>query len=171
MSRIALFVGALAIFAVAQPADAQVRFGPHLAWGEDTDLGIGGRLLFDLADVFGVTDGFFEDLTGQGGATYYFWDCNSSATSVDCSALQFDFDALVPFTIESSVTPYAGAGFHLARFSVDTPVSDGSETEFGVNILGGIFFDLGGLDAFAEAKLGLAGAEQLSLSAGVLFGG
>jgi hypothetical protein len=40
-----------------------------------------------------------------------------------------------------------------------------------VNILGGIFFDLGGLDAFAEAKLGLAGAEQLSLSAGVLFGG
>jgi hypothetical protein len=171
MKRLSLLAGALLVFAAAQPAAAQVRFGPHLAWGEDTDLGVGGRVLFDMAGLFGITEGFFTDLTGQAGGTYYFWDCDHGFDEVDCSALQFDFDGIVPFQVESAVTPFAGVGFHLARFSAENLGESDSETEFGMNVLGGIFFALGSLDAFAEAKLGLAGAEQLSLSAGILFGG
>jgi opacity protein-like surface antigen len=168
MKKWVCLLGAFGLLLAAQPATAQVSFGPQLAWGDDTDLGIGARVHFDLADMFGVEDGFFADLFGMGTGTYFFIDCPSG---VSCSFLEFNANAGVPFDIDGSVTPYAGAGIHLARASVSFQGFSESDTEFGLNILGGIFFPLGGLRGFAEAKFGISGADQLVLAGGVLFGG
>ena len=166
---------------VAIPAHAQITFGPQLAWGDDTDFGVGGRVDFDLAGPLAIDDGPFQNLFGSVTGSYFFDDCHSDAPdAVDCGFIEFNGNAAVPFTIEdSSLAGYLGAGVHIARFSVDTnqvekipglflPVSD---TEIGLNILGGFKFPLADLTGFVEGKFGLVGAEQFILSTGILFGG
>lgn len=168
----------LAMFALAgsallaQPAQAQVDFGPQIAWGDDTDFGVGGRIDFGIGNAFGVDDGPFANLFGSAAATYFFVDCPSNA---DCSYFEIDGNLAVPFTLEgNSLRPYAGAGIHVARWSVDfdgvgIPGADVDDTEVGLNLLGGIFFPISDLDGFVQGKFGLAGAEQFVLSAGILF--
>ncbi len=154
---------------LAQPAQAQVSFGPQLAWGDDTDLGIGGRAEFGLADAFGIDEDPFADLFGMATATYFFWDCDRGFDDVDedCSYFEINGNAAVPFEVESSAVPYAGAGLHIGRLSV----GNASDTEVGLNLLGGVHFPLGALRGFGEAKLGLGGADQFVIAGGVMFGG
>lgn len=171
MKKIGLVLGAVALLAAAQPAAAQVSFGPHVAFGADTDIGIGADVHVGLANALGIEDGFFANLVGQFTGTYYLWDCGV----VDCSFIDISANGVVPFAVESSVTPYAGAGIGVGRASVDydTPFGDfgASGTDVGLNVLGGIFFPLGGLNGFAEAKFGISGADQFVLRGGLLFGG
>lgn len=176
---VALALG-LAMAFVSVPAQAQVTFGPQLVWGDDTDFGVGGRVDFDLAGPLAITDGLFQDLFGSATASYFFWDCDlggDPGVAPDCGFIELNGNAAVPFTIEdSSVLGYLGGGLHLARFSVDrngAPFSEfgvRSDTEIGLNILGGIKFPLAGLTGFVEGKFGLIGAEQFVFSAGFLIG-
>lgn len=169
------WIAALALLLplLATPAEAQVSFGPQVAWGDDTDLGVGARAEFGLADAFGITEGPFAELYGMGTATYFFMDCGGGFGSdgVDCSYIEFNANGAVPFELEGSATPYAGAGLHLGRVSVSGGGFSSSDTEIGLNLLGGVKFPLGGLQGFGEAKLGLGGADQFVLAGGVLFGG
>lgn len=170
-----LVILAMATVAVtAQPAQSQTRFGPQVAWADDFDLGVGGRLDFGLGNLFGVDDGPFQNLFGSTTATYFFTDCGFS--EIDCSYIEFEGNLGVPFTLDgASIQPFAGAGLHVGRFSVDddfdTPFGSfsSSSTEVGLNLLGGIFFPLGDLSGFAQGKIELAGGEQFIISAGVLF--
>ena len=172
MKKIGLILGAVALLVAAQPASAQVSFGPQVSWGSEWDLGIGGRVHFDLGSAFNIEDGFFQDLFGMATGTYFMPDCGSV---VDCSFMDISANVAVPFPVESSVMPYAGAGIGIGRFSSDVDTIFGgfgaSGSNVGLNVLGGIFFPLGGLRGFAEAKYFTAGAGQFSLSGGILFGG
>ena len=177
----AVLVVSLGLVVAAQPAQAQLAFGPQLVWGDDADFGIGGRLDFDLAGPLAIEDGPLQNLFGSATGSYFFDDCPSRTPDlVDCSFIEFNGNANVPFTIEDSSTEgYLGAGLHLARFSVDTngPVEEPglfipvTDTEIGLNLLGGFKFPFSDLTAFVEGKLGLVGAQQFVLSAGILFGG
>ncbi len=181
MMRWAALVITLGLGFLVVPAQAQVTFGPQLAWGDDTDFGIGGRINFDLAGPLAIDDGLFQNLFASATGSYFFDDCGSGVPdAVDCSFIEFNGNANVPFTIEdSSVSGYLGSGVHLARFSVDTnsvnqtpglflPTTD---TEVGLNVLGGFMFPVSDLTGFVEGKFGLVGAQQFILSAGILFGG
>lgn len=46
----------------------------------------------------------------------------------------------------------------------------GSDTKLGLNLLGGLQFQIGSLNAFSEAWLQLSGGEQFGLTFGLLFG-
>ena len=177
MKRWATLAVGIGLLIAAQPIQAQFSFGPQLAWGDDTDFGIGGRLDFDLAGPLAIDDGPFQNLFGSATASYYFWDCGSSVPdTTDCGFIEFNGNAGVPFTIEdSALEGYLGTGLHVARFSVDhggavdeSPLF--SDTEIGLNLLAGMKFPLSDLTGFVEGKFGLVGAEQFVLSAGILFG-
>ena len=178
MKRWAVVAIGLTMVVVAVPVAAQVTFGPQLVWGDDTDFGVGGRVDFDLAGPLAIVDGPFQDLFGSVTGSYFFWDCPSfgTDTTADCGVIEFNANASVPFSVEgSSVLGYLGGGLHLARLSVDytTPTLGDldlrSDTDIGLNVLGGVKFPLAGMTGFVEGKFGVAGAEQFVFSVGLLF--
>jgi hypothetical protein len=72
----------------------------------------------------------------------------------DAFSLSFNGDFQYRFDTSGGVRPYLGAG--LALWWVDFDEFDESETEFGVNALGGMFFgQRSGPPMFIELKLGL----------------
>ncbi|MFP4623087.1 MAG: hypothetical protein ACOCVZ_10255 [Gemmatimonadota bacterium] len=170
MKNLLIAAGVLvALGAVAEPAQAQVQFGVQANYADDFDFGIGARAQFALGPTLDP-EGPLSELTGVVSFDYYFPDCGG----LDCSYIEFNGNALYPIDIGEGFAPYVGGGIHVGRVSVDFEsefADDTSDTEVGLNALGGATFGLGVLSAFAEAKLQLAGAEQFALTFGVLFGG
>jgi hypothetical protein len=144
------------------------RFGAQLSWGSDSDLGIGARFEADMTNVLSKNEPFSKAFfIGQ--FDYYFIDCGGA----DCSYWELNPSLAVPFKIQGSkVRPYAGAGLNIAHASVDLGTfGNASNTDTGINLLGGIKFPLSTMDAFTEARVSLGGGDQLALSFGLLFGG
>lgn len=156
-----------AILITAGAAEAQ-RFGPTLSWSDDFDLGLGARLEYDLPNLI-TAEGPFARTYLITSFDYMFPDCGV----VDCSYWQLNGNLAVPITA-TNINPYAGAGLNIARASASysdfgSNVSN-SNTEIGLNLLGGLQFQLGSLNAFSEAWLQLGGGEQFGLTFGLLFG-
>lgn len=162
MKRLALVLTAIGMLAV-QPgqARAQVGFGGQLSFAEDVDLGVGARITYDLAEIqpglhaIGTFDYFFPSTDGL-------------------SYLEVNANAGYDLPIEDQAfAPYVGGGLNLARASVDIDgiggSVSGSNTDLGLNILGGIRYPVSEVTTFAEVRLEAAGGEQFVLSAGVLF--
>jgi opacity protein-like surface antigen len=174
MKKWLLVAGALAVTSAVQPqqAEAQVLFGPQVAWGDDTDLGVGARVEFGLGNMI-AQEGPLAGLFGMVSGTYFFMDCggNVFGSNIDCSYIELNANAGVPFTLESGLVLYGGTGLHFGRTSVSWEGYSDSNTEIGLNLLGGVKLQLGGLNSFVEGKLGVSGASQFMILAGVLFGG
>lgn len=143
-------------------AEAQA-FGVQGNWGDDTDFGLGARLELGLPNLL-TTQGPFSNTYLIGSFDWFFPDCN------ECTYWEINANLAVPITA-TSIDPYAGAGLNIAHISVETGVGDVSDTEVGLNLLGGIRFDLGTLGAFTEGRFELGGGEQFVLTFGVLVGG
>lgn len=156
--------GVMALAALAAvPARGQERpfnLGAQLSWGDDADLGLGVRYenrLDRLAPsvplrVIGSFDWFFP------GNDVTYWELNANVA--------------YQFTLQNSrIGPYAGGGLNIARASVDVAgVGSASDTEVGLNLLGGIRFpSTGRLTPYVEIRLELGGGEQFVLTGGLLF--
>ena len=144
-------------------ADVQAqKIGPQVSWGNDFDLAVGARIELGLPNLLTSTGPLSS--TFLIGSFDYYLDCPS------CTLWEVNGNLAVPIA-SSSVDPYVGAGLNLSRFSFDVAGFDGSSTDVGVNLLGGLRFPVGALNAFGEGRLTLGGSEQLALTFGVLFGG
>ena len=103
MKRFAILLAGLALVSLAPAqAEAQVNFGPYVAWGDDSDLGVGGRIDVGLGNAFGVDSGPFQNLFLNSGVTYFFFDCDEGFDEVDCSWIEINGNLAVPFTMEGS---------------------------------------------------------------------
>ena len=135
-----------------ETASAQgFRWGPEVSLGTDTDLGLGARAEFDFSG---------SALTIIASFDYYFPD--GPATSWEING-----NLIYNFTIPSAptVTPYAGGGLNIGHVS-----SDGvSDTDPGLNLLGGTRFDAGSIMPFVEIKFTIEGVEQFVVTGGILF--
>lgn len=108
-------------------AQAQVQIGPTLAVSDEVDFGIGATLSTQ-APQLGESLGFMGEFI------VFFPDAGD----------YFEINGNVMYSFpltESTVLPFALAGLNIARFSSD--VGDFSNTEIGINLGGGITFDLG----------------------------
>jgi hypothetical protein len=78
----------------------------------------------------------------------------------------------VPFAGTGQITPFAGAGVNYRHISIDTntPGVDGSDSDLGLGLLGGIFLPIGTMTGQAEGRFDLGGGEQLVLSFTLFFG-
>jgi hypothetical protein len=163
----------LAILLVAPTAlDAQVHLGGQLSVGSDSDFGLGARATFGLPsptplEIIASADYFFPD--DAPGVDINYWEINANLVYL--------------FKIPGSiVAPYAGGGLNFARASYSTDLSDfgvelpgefstfdRSDSEFGLNLVGGAKFNVGSITPFGELRIELDGGDQVVLSGGALF--
>jgi len=148
----------------AQEARAQVRFGAQASVADDVDLGLGARVLFSLKQ-------FSERLEGIASFDWFFPD---SGAGVDWTYFELNGNVVysIPLSNTSALRPYAGGGLNIARSSVEVNVPgrpSASDTEIGLNLLGGSKFGSGRITPFAELRLELGGREQFVISGGILF--
>src|SRR5687768_2239938 len=153
---------AIALAIGAGSASAQ-RFGAQLNWGNDFDFGVGARVELGMPNLF-TSSGPLSRTSLVGSFDYFFPDCGG-----DCSYWEINGNLTIPITA-SGVDPYVGAGLNVARFSVDVAGADASNTELGLNLLGGINFGLGRVAAFGEGRVEIGGGEQFVLTFGIKFG-
>ena len=159
------FLTALAVMFLfgATQLSAQIRFGGQLNYGDDSDFGLGARLVLDdpaLGEFrfIGSFDLYFPDSPSDVDVDY--WELNGN--------IVYDFDIVNKPTL----TPYVGGGLnvaHVSRESTSPLGGSASDTELGVNLLGGLEFGMGRLRPFVEIKVELEGGEQFVITGGILF--
>ncbi|MFP4235677.1 MAG: DNA polymerase III subunit alpha, partial [Nitriliruptoraceae bacterium] len=135
----------------AAPSAAQVHLGPQISFGSDTDVGLGVRGVAGVPQYAGLEfagsfNVFFPD------PDFDFWELNGD--------LLYNFE--IP---EASVfRPYAGGGLNIARFS-DIGPTDASDTELGINLVGGAKFPNDGpVTPYLEIRGVVEGSEQVVLT-------
>jgi hypothetical protein len=168
MKKLSAVLAMVALASLPSIASAQ-RFGAHVNWGLDSELGLGGRYEHDLTNTLSKT-GPLANAFFIGQVDYYLDVCADSFTSLDCTMLEINPGLAINLNA-TNLKPYVGAGLNIARVTVSDGTNSASNTETGINLLGGLKFGLGGMSAFSEARLSLGGSEQLALSFGLLFGG
>lgn len=158
-----LFIAVALVVVGASTAEAQ-RFGGHAIWADDFDIGLGARMEMDLPGKLSkqapLSRAFF---IGQ--FDFFLDPCDG----IDCTYFEINPGIAVPLNA-TTLKPYLGAGLNIAHFSAGSGPGS-SDTDIGLNLLGGLKLNLSGLDAFTEARLALGGGEQFSIAFGVLFGG
>lgn len=151
-----------ALLATTGPLHAQT-FGLQASWGDDVDFGLGGRAAFDLVpasslELIGSFDYFFPD--EPAGMDIDYWELNGNL------AYAFNVAGAPGFA------PYVGAGLNVAHgsasFEADPDLSS-SDTEAGLNLLGGARFGRSSVKPYAELRFELGGGEQVVLTGGLLF--
>lgn len=155
--RIGTVVAGLGLVALLGAGElrGQVAFGAQAAWGSDTDLGIGGRVLGNIEQV---------NLEGVGEFNLFFPDG-------DVDFWEINANLFYHFHLEDtpSVLPYVGGGLNIAHVSV----GGAGDTEAGVNLAGGVRFPTAGEWApYLELRAAGVGADtdQLVLTGGILIG-
>lgn len=161
MRTLPILLCALMLGVLANPraAEAQVQIGPTLAYHDDFDVGLGGTLNVQmpaLGDRIGFMADvlvFFPDVEGLN-----YLEFNGNVT--------YDF----PLTNEN-VRPFVLVGLNVARASVDAvgAIEGGDNTEIGLNLGGGMAFDLAAMRPTVGARLEVSGGEGLVLFLTVPF--
>lgn len=158
-------VFALGVGAVALEGQA-VRVGGQVSYADDADLGIGPRLAIELPSVA-------SGVWLVGSFDYFFPDDGflSSGTDVDYWEINGNIIYAIQLPNAPNVEPYLGAGINIARVSATTesPAAEFSDTNVGLNVLGGLDFPLQGLTPFVEVRLEIDGGEQFVIAGGVMF--
>lgn len=166
-------VAGLIVACSAAPVAAQdVRhegFGVEGIWGSDSDFGVGARGEFDLHGALGSGSSIFSHAFIAATFDYFFPDCGGA----DCSWWEINPSLAVPLTVKSKLEPYVGAGLNIAHVSADLGSGFGSasNTDTGLNLLGGIRFPIAKQSGFAEARMASGGSDQFTLTVGILLGG
>ncbi len=153
MRRAILVMAILLMATGAGEARAQgFRWGPELSLADDADFGIGARMEFDFT-------GSRLSLLANGDIFFP----GNDITWIELNAnLVYNFDVASAPT----VTPYAGGGLNIRYADVG---SGGSDTDPGLNLLGGVRFDAGSISPFVEAKFEIEGGDQFVVTGGILF--
>lgn len=153
----------------ATPAAAQVAFGPQVSWADDADFGIGARVTFPLTQLMTAdADSPAQKMMLIGSFDWFFPD---DGDVPDLDVRYYEINANVAYTPEvEGLDPYFGGGLNIANAGISGGGESVSDTEVGLNILGGLNFLLGTFNTFAEGRLELSGGEQFVLTFGALFG-
>jgi len=151
---------------IAAPAAGQshVALGPLVTLGDDSHFGLGARAEMDLSDHLDIDHEFFRDVFGSATATYSFQDCRGGS---GCGWLELGGNLNVPVSGRTAdLVTYVGAGFHIvSAFREESFVDFRSspargtwhrrqtDTSVGLNLIGGLQFEVEATPAFVEGKL------------------
>lgn len=141
----------------ASPGRAQIHVGPQLSLGEESDLGIGGRVaVYDLGD-----SETFDNWEGVGSVDVFF-------PGDDVSYWELNFNGIYNFPLGEGTPlfPYLGGGLNVARTSFEDADAD---SDLGLNLLAGWKYRAESMTPFGEVRVELGGGEQLVVSGGILL--
>ncbi len=141
------------------PSPVTFELGPRVGYDiggdvEEAFLGVDARL-----GVMALPIDF------QATFDYYFMEEN-------VTFWQLGLNALLGFGPGIIFTPYVGAGLGIARISVDLGVDDlsDSDTDTGVNLIGGARFGVGPIRPFVQAQVTVLGdVDLVTIAGGLLF--
>lgn len=167
MKKLASFILLIAFAFLLTPQQATAQ----------TEIEVGPRLGIDVGDASDIGGDFFIGAEGRitpeafpvsinPSIDYYFVDVDGY------SLLTFDINALYEFGVDNEAfTPYAGGGLGFVRSSVDFgELGSASNTEVGLNLVGGAAFETGSVKPFAQAKVNVGSDfTLLNLMGGLLF--
>jgi hypothetical protein len=157
MKRLLLGAFLAGLLVAPSAASAQLDLGAQVNWAEDTDLGIGGRaslglpILQSAFELVGSFDYFFPD-----NAALDYWEINANVLHA------------IPLQ-GSPIGVYVGTGLNVAHASLDTEGINGSDTQIGLNLLGGLRWNGAPVMLFGEVRWELEGGEQFVLTGGAMF--
>lgn len=157
--RSALALGAAVVF-----GSGCATFGEY---GSETEFGYGVRGTLPMERLVSDDAGTL----GRSISRLEFSGSVHRSTPGDLTWTEFNADLVRPlFRIgDNAARTYVGGGVMLGRSDLD---GVGSDTEVGLNVVGGIRTTRRAFAPFAEARGSVGGIEQLSLVLGVqLFGG
>lgn len=162
MRKTLVVVAALLAAGGVTEARAQARFGAHLSWGDDTDVGLGARVGFGLGSK--VANGKLEGLVNF---DYFFPDAGNM--------WEIAGNAIYNLAKSGSVAPYVGGGLGLHHWSADYHVGEitgsASDSQLFLNAIGGLRLKpAGNVQPFVEARFEFGDGSQLVLAGGVYFG-
>lgn len=154
MKKRLLLIAVLGCLSMAATSlTAQNRIGPHLGINFEGDaVFIGGNGWFPFSTLGSNPLLFAPRLD------FYL---DEGYTRVD-----FVGDLVVEFS-GRNVRPYAGAGLDIMYVSAD---GGGSDTDFGLDLLGGVQFVTGGVTPFVGLVLTVGGGSEFKLVGGLAFG-
>jgi hypothetical protein len=160
MRKLLLAVALLASVTAPGSLFSQVNIGAQVSWGDEFDLGFGGRITgrspwVDQAIEFvGAFDLFFPDEGNADDRSY--WEVN--------------LNLLYNIAIRHEMfLPYAGLGMNIARLSQTVSGSTTSTTKAGANLIAGLKVVTGAVSPYGEARYEWGGGKQFVLTAGILF--
>ncbi len=142
-------------------AQAQVEIGPRLGFdliGDVEEFFVGADARLDLAALPVILNGAFDIyLVGE---NLDFW--------------QLSFNAFYEFGLANvAFSPYVGGGIGISRTSRDFDLGDfgngASDTDVGLNLIGGATFGFGSLKPFAQAQITFGDVDLLTIGGGLLF--
>ncbi len=185
MKRLTLLVASFflvlgLVVPTATQAQTSVKIGPRLGipLGDVSDAG--GNLFFG-ADARIGSEGLPVQINPS--FDYYLLDDRTlNGQDVGQTIIAVDVNALYEFGIDNEAfTPYAGGGLAITRTSVEeqtfsnqfgsVTVGGASDTDVGLNIVGGARFPLGSVEPFAQLNATLGGdVQRLGITGGLLFG-
>jgi len=148
-----LCVLALGVLVIPGKTEAQVEIGPTMAHHNDFDVGLGGTLNVQMP-ALGDRIGFMADIL------VFFPDADN------VKYVEFNGNVTYAFPLENPrVRPFALLGLNVARLSVDLPGELGSanDTQLGLNLGGGLGFDLGIVRPMVGARVEVGGGEGFVL--------
>ena len=140
-------------------ADAQLQAGGGISYGTEAEaVGIQPRIVYTISEPWRAGADFNYFLDGDEGISY--WDLNLNGHYV--------------FYTSEKLSAYALAGLNFFHVSVDNNPSipgfeDVSDTDTGLNLGAGLQLPLGRLSGLLEARYVLGDADQLVISACVMF--
>ena len=145
-------------------AAAQVSVGIQANWSSDTDLGVGIQTALDLGAIV-------KGLETVGSFHYFFPGTRHGA---EASYRELNANLVYRINVQDhTVIPYVGTGFNVSYYSASVHVLDidasGSEILNGLNVLGGLIFDLGRFKPFIEGRVKTGDSTQFVASAGLRF--
>ena len=139
-------------------AQAQVQIGPTLAFSDEVDFGIGATLHAQapqLGEGLGFLGEFLVYFPDQDGLD--FFEINGNVTYAFPLA-------------NSTVLPFALGGLNVSRASVDTGgLGDASNTDIGLNLGGGINFDLGSFRPMIGGRFAIGDLDHFIIFATLPF--
>lgn len=142
---------------IAVNAFSQTKLGVQLAYGTNSEFGVGAKSSFGVTDAINISPSI----------NYYFGESVGSASS---SILTVNADGHYTFEGGNGLIFYPLAGLNLTRMSVSALGQSISNTLFGVNLGGGLNYGFSdSLTGVFETKYILSDANQAVFSAGILF--
>jgi len=160
-----VLVAAALFIAAPQAVYGQLYLGPEVAWNNDYDIGIGAGVEFGLNNLT-------EGLGLYGDFLYFFADDAEIASGSETILREqdyFEFNANLTYVFplkNSSVTPFALAGANFGIRDVNTEnisFSGDDDLQVGLNLGGGIQFNLGDFRPRAGARFVLGGYETFTV--------
>jgi hypothetical protein len=166
MKRFVTLTALVVAFAVAVPLTAQAQME------SDSGFEIGPRVTIDVGDIEEVALGadVRYDLSANvnapvqlnGAFDFYFAGDQGGA---DVTIYTIDLNGHYMLPTEATFSPYVGGGLGITS----SEVGNVSNTDTGINLVGGIEFDTGSLQPFVQGQITLGDFDRIGITGGLLF--